>query len=89
MIRKSMPSGFDPMGGNRFSEKIMLEQRSEHDPEKRPRAVTRWVKTGFPKKDRSSKHLDRQLIQSETITLSAASPVASGLMAARDPRAGG
>jgi hypothetical protein len=24
MIRKSMPSGFDPMGGCRFSEKIML-----------------------------------------------------------------
>jgi hypothetical protein len=27
MIRKSMPSGYDPMGGNRFSEKIMLNQR--------------------------------------------------------------
>src|SRR6266699_5511450 len=26
MIRKSMPSGYDPMGGNRFSEKIMLKQ---------------------------------------------------------------
>jgi hypothetical protein len=26
MIRKSMPSGYDPMGGNRFSEKIMLQQ---------------------------------------------------------------
>jgi hypothetical protein len=26
MIRKSMPSGHDPMGGNRFSEKIMLKQ---------------------------------------------------------------
>jgi hypothetical protein len=26
MIRKSMTSGHDPMGGNRFSEKIMLEQ---------------------------------------------------------------
>src|ERR1700722_5392544 len=25
MIPKSMPSGFDPMGGNRFSEKIMLQ----------------------------------------------------------------
>ena len=22
-----MPSGYDPMGGNRFSEKIMLRQR--------------------------------------------------------------
>jgi hypothetical protein len=28
MIRKSLPSGFDPMGGYRFSEKIMLHQRS-------------------------------------------------------------
>ena len=28
MIRKSMPSGFDPMGGCRFSEKIMLHQKS-------------------------------------------------------------
>jgi hypothetical protein len=27
MIRKSMPSGHDPMGGNRFSEKIMLKQK--------------------------------------------------------------
>jgi hypothetical protein len=26
MIPKSMPSGFDPMGGNRFSVKIMLKQ---------------------------------------------------------------
>jgi hypothetical protein len=26
MIRKSMPSGYDPMGGYRFSEKIMLKQ---------------------------------------------------------------
>jgi len=25
MIRKSMPSGYDPMGGYRFSEKIMLK----------------------------------------------------------------
>jgi uncharacterized membrane protein affecting hemolysin expression len=25
MIRKSMPSGNDPMGGNRFSDKIMLK----------------------------------------------------------------
>jgi hypothetical protein len=23
MIRKSIPSGYDPMGGNRFSDKIM------------------------------------------------------------------
>jgi hypothetical protein len=29
MIRKSMPSGVDPMGGDRFSEKIMLKQRDE------------------------------------------------------------
>jgi hypothetical protein len=29
MIRKSMPSGHDPMGGNRFFEKIMLKQRDE------------------------------------------------------------
>jgi hypothetical protein len=27
MIRKSMPSGHDPMGGNRFSENIMLKQK--------------------------------------------------------------
>ena len=27
MIRKSLPSGFDPMGGGRFSEKIMLQQK--------------------------------------------------------------
>jgi hypothetical protein len=27
MIRKSMPSGRDPMGGYRFSEKIMLKQK--------------------------------------------------------------
>ncbi len=29
MIRKSMPSGHDPTGGNRFSEKIMLQQKDE------------------------------------------------------------
>ena len=29
MIRKSMPPGYAPMGGNRFSEKIMLKQRDE------------------------------------------------------------
>jgi hypothetical protein len=28
MIPKSMPSGNDPMGGNRFSEKIMLKQKN-------------------------------------------------------------
>ena len=27
MIRKSMPSGYDPIGGYRFSEKIMLKQK--------------------------------------------------------------
>jgi hypothetical protein len=27
MIRKSMPSGHDPMGGYRFSEKIMLKKK--------------------------------------------------------------
>jgi len=27
MIRKSLPSGFDPMGVQRFSEKIVLKQR--------------------------------------------------------------
>jgi hypothetical protein len=26
MIRKSMPSGHDPMGGYRFSERIMLKK---------------------------------------------------------------
>jgi hypothetical protein len=30
MIRKSMPLGHDPMGGNRFSDKIMLKQRDEN-----------------------------------------------------------
>jgi len=29
MIRKSMLSGFDPMGGSRFSEKIMLTKELE------------------------------------------------------------
>src|SRR5580704_11160864 len=28
MIRKSSPSGFDPMGGSRFSEKIMLHSNT-------------------------------------------------------------
>jgi hypothetical protein len=28
MIRRSMPSGHDPMGGNRFSEQIMLKQKN-------------------------------------------------------------
>jgi hypothetical protein len=33
MIRQSMPSGHDPMGGSRFSEKIMLKiNRRDHDP---------------------------------------------------------
>jgi len=27
MIRKSMPTGQDPVGGNRFSEKIMLKTK--------------------------------------------------------------
>jgi hypothetical protein len=27
MIRKSMPSGYDPTGENRYSEKIMLRQK--------------------------------------------------------------
>ena len=27
MIPKSMPSGFDPMGGNRFSDKAMLKTK--------------------------------------------------------------
>jgi hypothetical protein len=29
MIRNSMPSGYDPMGGNRFSEKITLKPTDE------------------------------------------------------------
>jgi hypothetical protein len=29
MIRKSIPSGYDPIGGSRFSEKIMLKQGDE------------------------------------------------------------
>jgi len=33
MIPKSMPSGFDPMGGYRFSVKIMLELNNlDRDP---------------------------------------------------------
>jgi hypothetical protein len=28
MIRQSMPFGFDPTGGHRFSEKIMLEPKA-------------------------------------------------------------
>jgi hypothetical protein len=32
MIPKSMPSGFDPMGRNRFSEKIMPSGNPDHDP---------------------------------------------------------
>jgi len=28
MIRKSLPSGFDPMGGNRFSEEITLHRKA-------------------------------------------------------------
>jgi hypothetical protein len=31
MIRKSMPSGPDPMGGYRFSENIMLNKKIERD----------------------------------------------------------
>jgi hypothetical protein len=31
MIPKSMPSGFDPTGGNRFSEKIMLRDDGQAD----------------------------------------------------------
>jgi len=34
MIRKSTPSGFDPMGGNLLSETI-TRRRRKHDPEKR------------------------------------------------------
>jgi len=29
MIPKSMPSGYDPMGGYRLSEKIMLQQKDK------------------------------------------------------------
>jgi hypothetical protein len=29
MIRKSMPSGYDPMGGNRFSEKDYAQTMAE------------------------------------------------------------
>jgi len=28
MFRKSMPSGYDPMGGYRFSDKIMLKTKN-------------------------------------------------------------
>ena len=31
MIRKSMPSGFDPIDGSRLSEEIMLKQKIERD----------------------------------------------------------
>jgi hypothetical protein len=30
MIRKSMPSGYDPTGVQRFSEKIMLNQKPRY-----------------------------------------------------------
>jgi hypothetical protein len=32
MIPKSMPSGYDPMGGSRFSEKIMPHLNKEATP---------------------------------------------------------
>ena len=32
MIPKSMPSGYDPMGGNRFTDKIMPKQNQTADP---------------------------------------------------------
>jgi uncharacterized protein (TIGR00290 family) len=38
MIRKSMPSGSDPAGGYRFSEKIMLEQKTPL----KPKALISW-----------------------------------------------
>ncbi|HMI13742.1 MAG TPA: hypothetical protein VK567_19560, partial [Bradyrhizobium sp.] len=42
MIRKSMPSGHDPMGGYRFSEKIMLKQKiGRHDDSKKSHAALR------------------------------------------------
>jgi len=59
MIRKSMPSGYDPMGGYRFSlatsaervcAEIMLEQKIEHDPEK-------WIPV-FRKRSCSNKRDD-------------------------------
>jgi hypothetical protein len=31
MIPKSMPSGFDPMGGRRFSGRIMRQPKKTHD----------------------------------------------------------
>jgi hypothetical protein len=39
MIRKSMPSGFDPMGGCRFSEKIMLHQKIQGAMSIRPKSI--------------------------------------------------
>jgi hypothetical protein len=32
MIPKSMPSGYDPMGGDRFSDKIMPRNNEETTP---------------------------------------------------------
>jgi len=40
MIPKSLPLGLDPMGRNRFSEKIMLKQRNlNFDP-----IQSNWIK---------------------------------------------
>jgi hypothetical protein len=41
MIPKSMPSGHDPMGGDRFSEKIMPKQNIGSDPAKLDQTLAR------------------------------------------------
>jgi hypothetical protein len=38
-----MPSGFDPMGGYRFSEKITLHQRSKTAMTFKPKAIALWT----------------------------------------------
>jgi hypothetical protein len=38
MIRKSMPPGFDPMGGTRLSEQIVRKQNPERDDESKKKS---------------------------------------------------
>jgi len=52
VIRKGMPSGHDPMGGHRFSEKIMLKQKD--------RAVfPRDKREAFARRSCSNKKIER------------------------------
>jgi len=40
MIRKSRPSGYDPMGGYRFSERIMRKQKDKNGKQKDKSGMT-------------------------------------------------